>query len=64
MRKNIVVGNWKMNLKKFDAINLVNDVLSLYLSSEVEVVFAHLTFICQSEWTFWTISQFVLLSGY
>ena len=40
MRKNIVVGNWKMNLKKFDAINLVNDVLSLYLSSEVEVVFA------------------------
>ena len=40
MRKNIVVGNWKMNLKKFDAINLVNDVLSLHLSSDVEVVFA------------------------
>ena len=40
MRKNIVVGNWKMNLKKFDAINLVNNVLSLHLSSDVEVVFA------------------------
>ena len=29
-----------MNLKKFEAINLVNDVLSLHLSSDVEVVFA------------------------
>ena len=40
MRKNIVVGNWKMNLKKIDAINLVNNVLSLELSDDVEVVFA------------------------
>ena len=40
MRKNIVVGNWKMNLKKIDAINLVNNVLSLDLLDDVEVVFA------------------------
>ena len=45
MRKNIVVGNWKMNLKKLDAINLVNDVLSLDLSDDVEVVLSHLIFI-------------------
>ena len=40
MKKNIVVGNWKMNLKKIDAINLVNNVLSLELLDDVEVVFA------------------------
>ena len=28
MRKNIVVGNWKMNLNRTEAIDLVEEVLS------------------------------------
>jgi len=41
MRKNIVVGNWKMNLKIDEAVNLANDVIKLLpLDNEVEVVFA------------------------
>ena len=41
MRKNIVAGNWKMNLKRDEGLNLVNDVINLLPSdNEVEVVFA------------------------
>ena len=41
MRKNIVAGNWKMNLKIDEAVNLANDVIKLLpLDNEVEVVFA------------------------
>tara|TARA_Y100001968_G_C19398594_1_gene739736 strand:+ start:402 stop:1157 length:756 start_codon:yes stop_codon:yes gene_type:complete len=41
MRKNIVAGNWKMNLKIDDALNLANDVINLLPSdNDVEVVFA------------------------
>ena len=40
MRKNIVAGNWKMNLKRDEGLNLVNDVINLLPSdNEVEVVF-------------------------
>ena len=34
MRKNIVVGNWKMNLKKFDAINLTLGLKYLRVSPD------------------------------
>lgn len=41
MRKNIVVGNWKMNLNRADGITLVNDVLNeLPADNITEVVFA------------------------
>jgi triosephosphate isomerase len=41
MRKNIVVGNWKMNLNRDEAVLLVNDVLKLIsLENKIEVVFA------------------------
>jgi triosephosphate isomerase (TIM) len=41
MRKNIVAGNWKMNLKRDEGLNLVNDVINLLPSdNKVEVVFA------------------------
>ncbi|MDP7430201.1 MAG: triose-phosphate isomerase, partial [Flavobacteriales bacterium] len=41
MRKNIVVGNWKMNLKREDALVLVSEVLSqLPKDKDTEVVFA------------------------
>jgi len=40
MRKNIVAGNWKMNLKRDEGLNLVNDVINLLPSdNEVDVVF-------------------------
>ena len=41
MRKNIVVGNWKMNLKREGALALVSEVLSqLPKDKDTEVVFA------------------------
>ena len=41
MRKNIVAGNWKMNLKRDEGLDLVNDVINLLPSdNKVEVVFA------------------------
>ena len=41
MRKNIVVGNWKMNLNRAEAIALVDEVLSkLPNNNLVEIVFA------------------------
>ena len=41
MRKNIVAGNWKMNLTRDEGLNLINDVINLLPSdNEVEVVFA------------------------
>ena len=41
MRKNIVAGNWKMNLKREDALALVSEVLSqLPKDKDTEVVFA------------------------
>lgn len=41
MRKNIVAGNWKMNLNRADGISLVEDVLErLSLDNNIEVVFA------------------------
>lgn len=41
MRKNIVAGNWKMNLNREEGLKLVKDVLSLLPhDNEVEVVFS------------------------
>ena len=41
MRKNIVVGNWKMNLKREESLELVSAVLSkLPEDKNTEVVFA------------------------
>ena len=47
MRKNIVAGNWKMNLKREEGIKLVNEVITLLSSdNKIEVVispsFVHL----------------------
>ena len=40
MRKNIVVGNWKMNLQRKESLELVGKVISLVENNDVEVVFA------------------------
>ena len=41
MRKNIVAGKWKMNLKRDEGLDLINDVINLLPSdNKVEVVFA------------------------
>jgi triosephosphate isomerase len=41
MRKNIIAGNWKMNLNRADAIDLVNEILSkLPTNNSTEIVFA------------------------
>jgi triosephosphate isomerase (TIM) len=41
MRKNIVVGNWKMNLNREEGIKLVEEVISLVSTdNNVEVVFS------------------------
>ena len=40
MRKNIVVGNWKMNKNREDANILVLDILSQLSEKDVEIVFA------------------------
>jgi triosephosphate isomerase (TIM) len=41
MRKNIVVGNWKMNLNRAEGIALVNEILSkLPVDNITEIVFA------------------------
>ena len=41
MRKNIVAGNWKMNLKSDEALDLINDVINILpFDNKVEVVFA------------------------
>ena len=41
MRKNIVAGNWKMNLNRAEAIALVNEVLSKLPNNNLaEIVFA------------------------
>ncbi|MAO72436.1 MAG: triose-phosphate isomerase [Flavobacteriales bacterium] len=40
MRKNIVVGNWKMNLKRKESLELVEEVISMLKNNNVEVVFA------------------------
>ena len=41
MRKNIVAGNWKMNLNREDGIALVSEVLSnLQNNISTEVIFA------------------------
>ena len=41
MRKNIVVGNWKMNLKREVALDLVSEILSqLPECKNTEIVFA------------------------
>ena len=41
MRKNIVAGNWKMNLKREDALALASEILSqISKDGNTEVVFA------------------------
>ena len=40
MRKNILAGNWKMNLKRDESLKLVEEVLSLLDNNDVEVIFA------------------------
>ena len=40
MRKNILAGNWKMNLKRDESLKLVEEVLDLLDNNNVEVVFA------------------------
>ena len=40
MRKNIVVGNWKMNLNREQSLELVGEVISSLENIDVEVVFA------------------------
>ena len=40
MRKNIVVGNWKMNLQRKESLDLVEKVISLLENYDVEVVLA------------------------
>ena len=41
MRKSIVAGNWKMNLKREEALVLVSEVLSqISKDDNIEVVFA------------------------
>ena len=41
MRKSIIAGNWKMNLKREEALVLVSEVLSqLPKDKDTEVVFA------------------------
>ena len=41
MRKNIVAGNWKMNLNREQGINLVDNILSqISIDNKIEVVFA------------------------
>ena len=40
MRKNIVVGNWKMNLIREESLDLVGEVISSLENIDVEVVFA------------------------
>ena len=40
MRKNIVVGNWKMNLQRKESLDLVGKVISLLENQDVEVVLA------------------------
>ena len=40
MRKNIVVGNWKMNLQRKESLDLVGRVISLVENHDVEVVLA------------------------
>ena len=37
MRKNIVVGNWKMNLKRKESLELVEEVISMLKNNNVEV---------------------------
>ena len=39
MRKNIVVGNWKMNLQRQESLDLVEKVISMLENNDVEVVF-------------------------
>ena len=45
MRKNIVVGNWKMNLQRKESLDLVGKDIS-FENIDVEVVFAPLILIC------------------
>ena len=40
MRKNIVVGNWKMNLQRQESLDLVEKVISMLKNNDVEVVLA------------------------
>ena len=40
MRKNIIVGNWKMNLNRFEAVNLVSDVLKKANYIDKNIIFA------------------------
>ena len=41
MRKNIVAGNWKMNLNRFDGVTLVEEFLKKSsLENKTEVIFA------------------------
>ena len=40
MRKNIVVGNWKMNLQRQESLDLVEKVISMLENNDVEVVLA------------------------
>lgn len=40
MRKNIVVGNWKMNLQRKESLDLVGKIISLVENHDVEVVLA------------------------
>tara|TARA_A100001037_G_C15092505_1_gene609847 strand:- start:499 stop:1257 length:759 start_codon:yes stop_codon:yes gene_type:complete len=42
MRKKIIVGNWKMNLSKNEASDLVQDILNspLDIAEDIEIVFA------------------------
>ena len=46
MRKNIVVGNWKMNLQRKESLVLVGKVISLLENNDVEVVLLLLILIC------------------
>ena len=40
MRKNIVVGNWKMNLQRKESLDLVGKMISMLENNDVEVVLA------------------------
>tara|TARA_B100001250_G_scaffold181543_1_gene156225 strand:- start:15508 stop:16260 length:753 start_codon:yes stop_codon:yes gene_type:complete len=55
MRKNIVVGNWKMNLNKFEAVDLVEAILERLLNKDIHVILAP---------SFVHLSQLVKMSSY
>ena len=40
MRKNIVVGNWKMNLQRQESLDLAGKIISMLENNDVEVILA------------------------